>query len=79
MADASLSVLTAMITPFDDAGGVDHERTWWLARFLVGTGSTLTHVYEAVYAQWDEFHHSNPANNFRLDGLTVNSVVVHSD
>ena len=32
-------MLTAMITPFDDAGGVDHERTWRLARFLVDTGS----------------------------------------
>lgn len=32
-------VLTAMITPFDEAGQVDHERTWRLARHLVDTGS----------------------------------------
>lgn len=32
-------VLTAMITPFDDAGQVDHERAWRLARYLVDTGS----------------------------------------
>lgn len=32
-------MLTAMITPFDDEGQVDHERTWRLARFLVDTGS----------------------------------------
>jgi 4-hydroxy-tetrahydrodipicolinate synthase len=32
-------VLTAMITPFDDAGQVDHERAWRLARYLVDNGS----------------------------------------
>lgn len=32
-------VLTAMITPFTDAGAVDHERLWGLARFLVDQGS----------------------------------------
>jgi 4-hydroxy-tetrahydrodipicolinate synthase len=32
-------VLTAMITPFDDSGAVDHGRVWELARHLVGTGS----------------------------------------
>jgi 4-hydroxy-tetrahydrodipicolinate synthase len=32
-------MLTAMITPFDENGAVDHERTWRLARFLVDTGS----------------------------------------
>jgi len=47
--------------------------------FLVGTGSTLTHTYEAVYTIWDNFHISNPNANFRLDGLSVNAVVVHVD
>lgn len=32
-------VLTAMITPFDDAGAVDHGRVWDLARHLIGSGS----------------------------------------
>lgn len=32
-------VLTAMITPFTDAGDVDHERVWRLARFLSEHGS----------------------------------------
>ncbi len=32
-------VLTAMITPFDQSGSVDHERAWSLARFLVDNGS----------------------------------------
>jgi 4-hydroxy-tetrahydrodipicolinate synthase len=32
-------VLTAMITPFTEDGGVDHERAWRLARHLVETGS----------------------------------------
>jgi len=32
-------VLTAMITPFDSHGDVDHERAWRLARHLVDTGS----------------------------------------
>lgn len=32
-------MLTAMITPFDDRGAVDHERAWRLARFLVDSGS----------------------------------------
>ncbi len=32
-------VLTAMITPFDDNGAVDHERAWRLARYLVDNGS----------------------------------------
>jgi 4-hydroxy-tetrahydrodipicolinate synthase len=32
-------VLTAMITPFTDAGDVDHERAWRLARFLSEHGS----------------------------------------
>lgn len=32
-------VLTAMITPFTEEGGVDHERAWRLARFLAETGS----------------------------------------
>ncbi|MCB2223993.1 MAG: 4-hydroxy-tetrahydrodipicolinate synthase [Actinobacteria bacterium] len=32
-------VLTAMITPFDAAGDVDHAKVWDLARYLVDTGS----------------------------------------
>jgi 4-hydroxy-tetrahydrodipicolinate synthase len=32
-------VLTAMITPFNEAGEVDHEQTWRLARYLVDNGS----------------------------------------
>lgn len=32
-------VLTAMITPFDARGNVDHQKVWDLARFLVGAGS----------------------------------------
>ena len=32
-------VLTAMITPFDGSGAVDHERAWSLARYLVDNGS----------------------------------------
>jgi 4-hydroxy-tetrahydrodipicolinate synthase len=32
-------VLTAMITPFDDGGAVDHGRVWELAKHLVDTGS----------------------------------------
>lgn len=32
-------VLTAMITPFDASGAVDHERAWRLARYLVESGS----------------------------------------
>lgn len=32
-------VLTAMITPFDADGAVDHERAWRLARHLVDSGS----------------------------------------
>lgn len=32
-------VLTAMITPFDAAGAVDHQTAWDLARHLVDTGS----------------------------------------
>ena len=32
-------VLTAMITPFDGDGGVDHGKVWDLARYLVDTGS----------------------------------------
>lgn len=32
-------VLTAMITPFDEAGQVDHGQAWRLARFLVDNGS----------------------------------------
>lgn len=33
------SVLTAMITPFDESGAVDHEVAWELARHLVAEGS----------------------------------------
>jgi len=33
------NVLTAMITPFDGDGNVDHGRVWELARFLVENGS----------------------------------------
>jgi len=33
------NVLTAMITPFDAGGSVDHGRVWELARFLVDNGS----------------------------------------
>ncbi len=33
------SVLTAMITPFDESGAVDHQALWDLARYLVSTGS----------------------------------------
>lgn len=32
-------VLTAMITPFDERGRVDHERAWRLSRYLVDNGS----------------------------------------
>lgn len=32
-------VLTAMITPFTEAGDVDHERAWRLARYLAENGS----------------------------------------
>jgi 4-hydroxy-tetrahydrodipicolinate synthase len=32
-------VLTAMITPFDESGAVDHETVWDLARHLVDTGN----------------------------------------
>ncbi len=32
-------VLTAMITPFEASGGVDHGRVWDLARYLVDHGS----------------------------------------
>ena len=32
-------VLTAMITPFDGDGNVDHGKVWELARFLVASGS----------------------------------------
>ena len=32
-------VLTAMITPFDSEGAVDHGAAWELARHLVDTGS----------------------------------------
>lgn len=32
-------VLTAMITPFDESGAVDHGRVWDLSRHLVETGS----------------------------------------
>jgi 4-hydroxy-tetrahydrodipicolinate synthase len=32
-------VLTAMITPFDESGGVDHQAVWDLARHLVDTGN----------------------------------------
>ncbi|HSG79145.1 MAG TPA: dihydrodipicolinate synthase family protein, partial [Acidimicrobiia bacterium] len=32
-------VLTAMITPFEDGGAVDHGRVWDLARHLIGSGS----------------------------------------
>ncbi len=32
-------VLTAMITPFDDSGVVDHARVWDLAKHLADTGS----------------------------------------
>lgn len=32
-------VLTAMITPFDDAGAVDHGTAWDMAHFLVENGS----------------------------------------
>lgn len=32
-------VLTAMITPFTDGGGVDHDKAWRLARHLIDTGS----------------------------------------
>ena len=32
-------VLTAMITPFDADGGVDHGKVWDLARHLVSSGS----------------------------------------
>lgn len=32
-------VLTAMITPFDSSGAVDHETVWDLARHLVDTGN----------------------------------------
>jgi hypothetical protein len=47
--------------------------------FLVGTGATLTHQYEAVYTIWDNFNLTAPSNCFRLDGLTVTLVVVHVD
>lgn len=33
------SVLTAMITPFDAGGNVDHDKAWDLARYLVEHGS----------------------------------------
>jgi 4-hydroxy-tetrahydrodipicolinate synthase len=32
-------VLTAMITPFTDQGGLDYDRVWSLARYLTGHGS----------------------------------------
>ncbi|HEY7704332.1 MAG TPA: dihydrodipicolinate synthase family protein, partial [Acidimicrobiia bacterium] len=32
-------VLTAMITPFRDDGGIDYERVWRLARYLTDHGS----------------------------------------
>lgn len=32
-------VLTAMITPFDESGAVDHETVWDLAKHLVDTGN----------------------------------------
>jgi len=32
-------LLTAMLTPFDEAGAVDHGRVWELARHLVDTGT----------------------------------------
>ena len=32
-------LLTAMITPFDSDGAVDHGRVWELAHHLVDTGS----------------------------------------
>jgi 4-hydroxy-tetrahydrodipicolinate synthase len=32
-------VLTAMITPFDASGGIDHGKVWDLARYLTETGS----------------------------------------
>ncbi len=33
------SVLTAMITPFDESGAVDYQAAWDLCRYLVSTGS----------------------------------------
>lgn len=33
------AVLTAMVTPFDDAGAVDYQATWDLARMLLDSGS----------------------------------------
>lgn len=33
------NVLTAMITPFDSGGNVDHDKAWDLARYLVDNGS----------------------------------------
>ena len=45
----------------------------------VGTGSTLTHQFEALYYVWQNFHAEEPAASFRLDGITANVVVVHLD
>ena len=33
------SVLTAMVTPFDEAGAVDYQATWDLARMLLASGT----------------------------------------
>jgi hypothetical protein len=45
----------------------------------IGTGATLRDSYEFVYRIWHNFHNEFPAQSFRLDGITVNTVVVHSD
>ena len=45
----------------------------------IGTGSTLRDSYEFVYRIWHNFHDEYPAQSFRLDGITVNTVVVHND
>ena len=46
---------------------------------LVGTGSTLTHVYEAAWTIWENYDMEMPSAAFRADGLTVNAAVVPID
>ena len=44
----------------------------------VGSGSTLTDAYEAVYRQWRNFHCEFPASCVRMDGVTATAIVVNA-
>jgi hypothetical protein len=45
----------------------------------IGSGNTMRDAFEGIYRIWQNFHNDTPAACFRLDGITVNIVVIHND